>query len=182
MSRSTRISASAVLALALAGLLALFTTTPATAAPAATADAPGTLTSVVTGTFTDATGIGTFTGTFVPSGFTTDGDRINAAGVLSGNVVSADGTSQPVSQAQTFQVDQIQAIGCEILDLNLAPLDLNLLGLAVHLDRVHLNITAVPGPGNLLANLLCAIVGLLDGGPLAQIVALLNQILALLRP
>ena len=68
-----------------------------------------------------------------------------------------------------------------MLDLSLAPLDLDLLGLVVHLDNVHLNITAVPGAGNLLGNLLCAVVGLLDPlGPLSQIVALLNQILALL--
>lgn len=31
---------------------------------------------------------------------------------------------------------------CPVLDLTLAPLDLNLLGLMVHLDRVHLTITA----------------------------------------
>jgi hypothetical protein len=43
---------------------------------------------------------------------------------------------------------------CEILDLTLGPLDLNLLGLVVHLDTVHLNITAVPGAGNMLGNLL----------------------------
>jgi len=80
-----------------------------------------------------------------------------------------------------MQVNQIQAIGCEVLDLVLGPLDLNLLGLVVHLDRVHLNITAVPGAGNLLGNLLCAIAGLLNpGGSLTQIVALLNQILGLL--
>jgi hypothetical protein len=48
-------------------------------------------------------------------------------------------------------------------------------------DGVHLNITAVPGAGNLLGNLICAIAGLLNpGGPLTQIVALLNQILDLL--
>jgi hypothetical protein len=54
----------------------------------------------------------------------------------------------------------------------------------VHLDRVHLNITAESGPGNLLGNLLCAIAGLLDPGPLTNLQALadlLNQILALLR-
>ncbi len=37
-------------------------------------------------------------------------------------------------------------VGCGVLDLVLGPLDLNLLGLNVHLDRVHLNITAVPAP------------------------------------
>jgi len=74
---------------------------------------------------------------------------------------------------------------CQILDLVLGPLDLNLLGLNVHLDRVVLNIFATPGPGALLGNLLCAVAGLLDGSPLAgllgQLSQLLNQILGTLR-
>jgi hypothetical protein len=152
--------------------------TALTAAP----DALGTMTSDVTGTFTDANGgAGTFTGTFTPSSFAAVGNQIQSTGTLAGTLVSSDGTSRPVSQSQTFAVTQLDPIGCQVLDLVLAPLDLDLLGLTVHLDRVHLNITAVPGAGNLLGNLLCAIVGLLDGaGPLAQIAALLNQILALL--
>ena len=93
----------------------------------------------------------------------------------------APGATQNVSQTQTFAVQDINPIGCQVLDLNLAPLDLDLLGLVVHLDRVHLNITAIPGAGNLLGNLICGIAGLLDGvGVLAQISQLLNQILALL--
>ena len=68
-----------------------------------------------------------------------------------------------------------------ILHLELGPLDLDLLGLAVHLDRVVLDISAVPGAGNLLGNLLCSVVNLLNGGgALTQIAGLLNQILALL--
>ena len=70
---------------------------------------------------------------------------------------------------------------CDILHLVLGPLDLNLLGLRVQLNQVVLDITAVPGAGNLLGNLLCAIVGLLDGpGPLARLVGLLNELLAIL--
>jgi hypothetical protein len=70
---------------------------------------------------------------------------------------------------------------CEILHLELGPLDLNLLGLMIHLDKVVLDITAQSGPGNLLGNLLCAIAGLLDPpSPLAQLVAALNQLLGLL--
>jgi hypothetical protein len=62
-------------------------------------------------------------------------------------------------------------------------LDLDLLGLQVHLNRVVLNIVAESGPGNLLGNLLCAIAELLDGTPALQdvldaIVDLLNGILA----
>jgi hypothetical protein len=71
---------------------------------------------------------------------------------------------------------------CDVLSLVLAPLDLDLLGLQVHLDRVVLNIVAVSGAGNLLGNLLCAITGLLDqGGLLTQVSQILNAILALLR-
>jgi hypothetical protein len=52
---------------------------------------------------------------------------------------------------------------CDILTLNLGPLDLDILGLRVALDPVNLLIEAVPGAGNLLGNLLCAVAGLLDG-------------------
>jgi hypothetical protein len=50
---------------------------------------------------------------------------------------------------------------CTVLDLVLGPLDLNLLGLMIHLDRVHLRITADPN-GGILGSLLCG----LAGGPL----------------
>lgn len=70
---------------------------------------------------------------------------------------------------------------CSALNLVLGPLHPNLLGLNVHLNRVHLTITAIPGAGNLLGNLLCAITGLLNsGGSLNQVAALLNRVLALL--
>jgi len=47
---------------------------------------------------------------------------------------------------------------CPILDLVLGPIDLNLLGLMIHLDRVHLTITAERG-GGILGDLLCSIAG-----------------------
>ena len=53
--------------------------------------------------------------------------------------------------------------GCDILTLNLGPLDLDILGLRIALDPVNLLIEAVPGAGNLLGNLLCGVAGLLDG-------------------
>ena len=77
-----------------------------------------------------------------------------------------------------------EALTCDILLLELGPLDLNLLGLVIHLDQVVLDIVAETGAGNLLGNLLCALTSLLD--PVAflqnilQIVAILNQIIALL--
>lgn len=71
---------------------------------------------------------------------------------------------------------------CPILNLVLGPVDLNLLGLMVHLNQVVLTITAQSGPGNLLGNLLCTVANLLNGGTLLGALAnLLNQILSLLN-
>ena len=47
---------------------------------------------------------------------------------------------------------------CNVLNLTLGPLDLNLLGLRVQLNQVVLNITAIPG-GGLLGDLLCGLAG-----------------------
>jgi hypothetical protein len=67
---------------------------------------------------------------------------------------------------------------CPILDLQLGPLDLDLLGLRVQLSQIDLDITAEPGPGNLLGNLLCAVASLLDGVDLSSLLGdLLQQLL-----
>jgi hypothetical protein len=47
---------------------------------------------------------------------------------------------------------------CPVLDLTLGPLDLNLLGLMVRLDTVHLVITA-DSEGGILGSLLCSLAG-----------------------
>ncbi|HEV2873551.1 MAG TPA: hypothetical protein VGW14_00260, partial [Thermoleophilaceae bacterium] len=67
---------------------------------------------------------------------------------------------------------------CEILNLVLRPIHLDLLGLVVRTSRIQVRIDAVPGPGNLLGNLLCAITGLLDPRATAanQLVPALNAI------
>ncbi len=101
------------------------------------------------------------------------------AGVVNG--LSPETTDQLAPSAAAAATP----LSCQVLDLVLGPLDLNLLGLKVHLDTVHLNITAVGGAGNLLGNLLCAVAGLLDGatglnGILNGIVSLLNQLLGVL--
>jgi hypothetical protein len=144
----------------------------------------GSITSTVQGTFQNADGTGTFAGTFTPSKFSVVNGVLEATGLLKGTLTDANGTTLgTVSQTVTIPVN-IKASdppACQILDLVLGPLNLNLLGLVVTLNQVHLNITAVPGPGNLLGNLLCAVANLLNnGGPLTGIAALLNQILTAL--
>ena len=53
---------------------------------------------------------------------------------------------------------------CPILNLSLGPINLDLLGLNVDTSPICLDITAVPGSGALLGNLLCGIANLLNGG------------------
>lgn len=151
--------------------------------PVATQAQQGTLTSTVDGTFTDATGQpGTVTGTFTPSGFSQQGNNVVATGTLVTTLVNSAGQQLgTTSQTVTVPLQLPQQASCPVLNLVLGPLNLNLLGLEVHLNQIHLNITAVPGAGNLLGNLLCAVAGLLDGtGGLSTLVADLNSILAAL--
>lgn len=117
--------------------------------------------------------------------FDIQGNQLVAEGVLNGTLTTADGTANTITdQAVTLPVSSIDP-NCQILNLVLGPLDLNLLGLKIHLNQVVLNITAVPGNGNLLGNLLCAIANLLNGGGplntlLTDVETLLNQILGAL--
>src|SRR5438445_11793495 len=133
----------------------------ATARPVVAAKASGQSTTAVLNNFVP--GVGGFVGTLAVTAFQVVNGALNAVGQLTGNVLSPTGAViGTVDQAVTMP---LQVAGsCTILTLTLGPLDLNLLGLAVHLDQVVLNITAVPGAGNLLGNLLCNIAGLLNGG------------------
>jgi len=70
----------------------------------------------------------------------------------------------------------------QILNLSLGPVDLNLLGLIVHLDNcnngpITVDISAKPGPGNLLGNLIGGLAHLLDTNASTSALLLkLNQI------
>ena len=141
-------------------------------------------------------GGGTLGGTFTPLKFKAKDGVTQVKGVINGVITDSAGTKSKFTAIRTLEVRKIngqklsslavgsqapQAAACDILNLVLGPLDLNILGLEVHLNQVVLDIIATPGPGQLLGNLLCAVAGLLDGGPLAgllgQLVGLLNQIL-----
>lgn len=118
--------------------------------------------------------------------FSTLGNQLVANGVVNGTITSATGTVTPVTNqvVSNLPVASVDP-SCQILNLTLGPLDLNLLGLTIHLNQVVLNITAVSGNGNLLGNLLCDVANLLNGGTglsnlLGQLSTLLNQILAAL--
>lgn len=170
---------------ALLGALALLVTGIGSFAGLAQAAPPApdaNLTVPVTGTATNALGeTVTFAGQFRLDRFTVVDGSLAAVGQLTGTLTNTvTGVVQNVSRQVTLPITGTQAT-CEILDLTLGPLDLDLLGLVVHLDQVHLEITAESGPGNLLGNLLCGIAGLLDSGaPTNTLANLLNRLLSLL--
>jgi hypothetical protein len=163
-------------------------TNSGSAARVTTAAAAKSITSTVTGTFTNADGKGTFNGTFTPTSFRVVNGALAAVGTVKGTLTDANGSSLgSVSQTATLPIHTTGASGaavpaaaaCNVLNLVLGPLNLNLLGLVVTLNQVHLNITAVPG--SLLGDLLCDVANLLNsGGALSSIASLLNQILAAL--
>jgi hypothetical protein len=158
------------------------------------AGAPGTMHSRVNGTFGRA---GKVRGTFSPDRFFVRGAETFANGVLRATLRRGNGDLVGSVQrritipVRTGHVSESRPAGaaaqqqrCNILNLVLGPLDLNLLGLEVHLNRIVLDIVAVRGAGNLLGNLLCAVAGLLDGTGVLNELRLsnvLNRILALLR-
>jgi hypothetical protein len=131
------------------------------------------------------------TGYFTPLSLSQKNGNLRARGLVSGVIHKANGSTSTFSAVRTLRVKTINGTvpgaarttaaakaTCNVLNLVLAPLDLNLLGLQVHLDRVVLNIVAVSGAGQLLGNLLCAVTNLLNGGGLlSQLLTNLNAIL-----
>lgn len=146
------------------------------AMPAAAQTSPVTI--PITGTGQQGTN---FNGTLALTNFALNSaNQLVVNGILSGTLTRGGNTIGSILQTVTFLVDTANssATACQILHLELGPLDLNLLGLRVQLNRVVLDITAIPG-GGLLGDLLCAVSNLLN--PNAALVTTLNQILAALR-
>jgi hypothetical protein len=137
----------------------------------------GGVTVPVTGTTSKG---GKFRGDFNIKQFGVVNNQIVAVGTLTGSIQNAVGNVLGTILRTISLIVTFQGASCDILHLELGPLDLDLLGLQVHLDKIVLDIDADP-TGGLLGSLLCAIANLLNtGGTLADIVGLLNQILALL--
>ena len=173
------------LAIFMALLLVAFSTilveTPAIAAPAV--PAPSATGSLTTAIMQVINGVGTFTGTLTVSSFSVVNGVLNAVGTISGTLTDTAGnvigtlTNAPI----TIPLQTVTGT-CTILTLHTGAIDLSLLGLNVSLSPIDLVITATAAPGNLLGNLLCAVVHLLDSnGPLASLASLLNQVLGAIR-
>jgi hypothetical protein len=135
-----------------------------------------------------------FKGTLEIVRFEERSGSVVAIGTITGKVTGKGKGNKPVTQenvvlpvsfappVQTQSANGVQAQAtCQILDLTLGPIDLNLLGLRLQVNQIHIQLTATQGA--LLGDLLCAIANLLNGGILGQILnqllGLLNQLLAL---
>jgi hypothetical protein len=199
----TRIALVAVLASAAVGL-----STAGTAVASNGTTVPPKVTSLPPIDSVHVAGIATngkhFKGTYGIERFVAGANKVYAIGTLTGTLghrpVSLYGVRMPASLtgssplAMTRRAQKAQA-SCSILHLVLGPINLNLLGLRVKLGGgtganlpITLDITAVPGTGNLLGNLLCDLTGALDqtgilgqlSGQLSQLSTTLNGLLSLL--
>jgi len=162
---------------------------PASAAGSADAAQAAPLTKVVPIAAEARNGKTLRNGTFTIQRFAQRNGALQAVGKLKGrlNGKRVNRTvrlpAELTSGAQAAQIPPTTG-ACQILNLTIQPIDLNLLGLRVQTSRIDLRIEGVPGPGNLLGNLLCGLTGLLDPNALAntalgQLVQILNALLAL---
>jgi hypothetical protein len=194
------VGVSLVVTLAMTAMMLLYAGgSPATSASAQSAKAGGTFTrvahspqGVARSKIVGETAKGArVTGSFTPLAFSKHNGHLRARGLVSGVIHQANGKTKSFSVVRTLKVASMNgttpgaarsAVGakatCRVLHLVLAPLNLDLLGLQVHLDRVLLNIVAQSGAGQLLGNLVCAVAHLLDsGGTLSQLLNRLGRIL-----
>ena len=159
MSKSRMVLAAAVAA------LAVMLVGGAGPAAAQTSTTPLTKTVKMTGTAKNGK---KFNGTYTVKRFTHSGSKLYAVGTLKGRLkgrrVTKNNVRIPASLARPASAAQIPPTpnACQILNLTLQPIDLNLLGLRLRTSRIDLRLEGVPGAGNLLGNLLCGITGILD--------------------
>jgi hypothetical protein len=134
-----------------------------------------------------------FTGTFGIQRFVVRHHKVYALGTLKGTFkgrhVTRYNVLMPASLTGSNGMARDAQAGCPVLHLVLGPINLNLLGLQVTLgggaqanQPIVLDITAQPGPGNLLGNLLCDLTNALNqGGVLSQLNNNLQQLAATLN-
>ena len=131
-------------------LIGAFSVSAATVAakPAAAAPAAGGLTVPINLPGTIGGVAGAFDGTLSITKFVLKDGQVLAKGLLNGTVTQAGQVVGNLTNTKVnLPVAPLAPAACDILNLVLGPLHLNLLGLVVDLNQVVLNITAQPGSG-----------------------------------
>jgi hypothetical protein len=95
------------------------------------------------------------------------GSELRAAGKVAGTIAGLPFTTDITNFVLRLVPDnpETPAVECSVLNLELAPIHLALLGLHVDTSAICLEITATPG-GGLLGDLLCGLAGGIAGGVL----------------
>jgi hypothetical protein len=159
---------------AIASLLTALSVVPAATSEAADID--------VSGKVKHSKEVKRFEGVLSLTNFVLQDGEVIAEGLLNGVFTDKKGnivdTIEDVVTSVAVDLKHSKAT-CDILHLELGPLDLDLLGLIVHLDKIVLDIDADP-TGGLLGDLLCSIAGLLDDLDLASLVDALNDLLTII--
>ena len=143
MSKSRMVLAAAVAA------LAVMLIGGAGPAAAQTSTTPLTKTVKMTGTAKNGK---KFKGTYTIKRFTHSGSKLYAVGTLKGRLkgrrVTKNNVRVPASLARPASAAQIPPTpsACQILNLMLQPIDLNLLGLRLRTSRIDLRLEGVPAP------------------------------------
>lgn len=104
------------------------------------------------------------------------GNELRAEGTVTGTLAGLQFTTDITNFVLQLVPDDplTPAVECSVLNLELAPIHLSLLGLHVDTSAICLDITATQG-GGLLGNLLCGLAGGIAGGVLpaaSQVIAL----------
>ena len=139
-----------------------------------------------------------FSGSYAIQRYVARGNKVCAVGTLKGTLKGRHVTRYNVMMPATLAgppavgaaKTKTALAACTVLQLQLGPIDLNLLGLRVQLFGgtnpasplpVTLLITGVPGDGNLVGNLLCNLTGALNlPGILSQLNSNVSQLTATL--
>ncbi len=127
-----------------------------------------------------------FRGKLTINSFREEGGKIVADGTVTGKAIK-NGRSRRISGdvvvPVTVQRSEVEIVAiCQILNLVLGPIDLNLLGLRLRTNTIRVRLTA-DSEGGLLGSILCGLSGAgPDGLGLQAIIDLLNDILAALNP
>lgn len=158
------VAAIATLSLGVVGVPAALASNGTTVAPRAS-NFPGLDTVKVTGV---GKGSKQFNGTYAIQRFAVSHHKAYAVGTLKGTLNGRHITRYDVMLPAALKAPSSTSardaqVSCSILHLVLGPINLNLLGLQVTTNQIVINITAIPGAGNLLGNLLCDLTNALNG-------------------
>jgi hypothetical protein len=166
---------------ALALLLCLVAFTPQASA------APPSNSSLLAIPVTGTGAAGTLNGVFRIVNFSYSSGQVFANGIVTGTVTNGatvtsivQTASAPLTNPSTTAAAAPAAATCNILHLVLGPINLNVLGLTLTTNQIVVDLTAVPGAGNLLGNLLCDVANLLNS-PSQNLANLLNNLLNALQ-